>query len=68
MKAEERLCVGQEAGLLAQMKHPFIVRYIENISHNTHTLYLVMEYCEGGTQTCFMQFFLLHVNDVTLKL
>ncbi|KAM8977606.1 serine/threonine-protein kinase Nek3-like [Pelodytes ibericus] len=37
----------QEAILLAKMKHPNIVAFLESFEVNDH-LYIVMEYCDGG--------------------
>ncbi|XP_063300923.1 serine/threonine-protein kinase Nek3 [Pelobates fuscus] len=37
----------QEAVLLARMKHPNIVAFLESFEVNEH-LYIVMEYCDGG--------------------
>ncbi|XP_028809340.1 serine/threonine-protein kinase Nek2 [Denticeps clupeoides] len=47
-EAEKRMLVS-EVNLLRELKHPNIVRYYDRIVHRpTTTLYIVMEYCEGG--------------------
>jgi serine/threonine protein kinase len=55
MRQEERDCVSQEAVLLSKMEHPFIVRYIESVFSQPHTLCLIMEYCQGGDLSALIQ-------------
>ncbi|XP_062857626.1 serine/threonine-protein kinase Nek2 [Trichomycterus rosablanca] len=47
-EAEKQLLVS-EVNLLRELRHPNIVRYYDRIIDRTNTtLYIVMEYCEGG--------------------
>ncbi|XP_016337959.1 serine/threonine-protein kinase Nek2 isoform X1 [Sinocyclocheilus anshuiensis] len=47
-EAEKQMLVS-EVNLLRELKHPNIVRYYDRIIDKTNTtLYIVMEYCEGG--------------------
>ncbi|XP_066217899.1 serine/threonine-protein kinase Nek2 [Saccopteryx leptura] len=47
-EAEKQMLVS-EVNLLRELKHPNIVRYYDRIIDRTNTtLYIVMEYCEGG--------------------
>ncbi|XP_016102433.1 serine/threonine-protein kinase Nek2-like isoform X1 [Sinocyclocheilus grahami] len=47
-EAEKQMLVS-EVNLLRELKHPNIVRYYDRILDKTNTtLYIVMEYCEGG--------------------
>ncbi|XP_072265933.1 serine/threonine-protein kinase Nek2 [Pyxicephalus adspersus] len=47
-EAEKQMLVS-EVNLLRELKHPNIVRYFDRIIDRTNTtLYIVMEYCEGG--------------------
>ncbi|TKC40213.1 hypothetical protein EI555_003210 [Monodon monoceros] len=47
-EAEKHMLVS-EVNLLRELKHPNIVRYYDRIIDRTNTtLYIVMEYCEGG--------------------
>ncbi|XP_066533262.1 serine/threonine-protein kinase Nek2 [Hoplias malabaricus] len=47
-EAEKQMLVS-EVNLLRELKHPNIVRYHDRIIDRTNTtLYIVMEYCEGG--------------------
>ncbi|XP_017651523.1 serine/threonine-protein kinase Nek2 isoform X2 [Nannospalax galili] len=47
-EAEKQMLVS-EVNLLRELKHPNIVRYYDRIIDRTSTtLYIVMEYCEGG--------------------
>ncbi|MBN3309605.1 serine/threonine-protein kinase Nek2 isoform X2 [Amia ocellicauda] len=47
-EAEKQMLVS-EVNLLRELKHPHIVRYYDRIIDRTNTtLYIVMEYCEGG--------------------
>ncbi|EHA98106.1 Serine/threonine-protein kinase Nek2 [Heterocephalus glaber] len=48
IEAEKQMLVS-EVNLLRELKHPNIVRYYDRIIDRTNTtLYIVMEYCEGG--------------------
>uniref|UniRef100_A0A671QKG3 non-specific serine/threonine protein kinase n=1 Tax=Sinocyclocheilus anshuiensis TaxID=1608454 RepID=A0A671QKG3_9TELE len=66
-EAEKQMLVS-EVNLLRELKHPNIVRYYDRIIDKTNTtLYIVMEYCEGGdlasliNRSVFLQcLFLLH--------
>jgi NIMA (never in mitosis gene a)-related kinase len=45
----EKQMLVSEVNLLRELKHPNIVRYYDRIIDRTNTtIYLVMEYCEGG--------------------
>ena len=45
----EKQMLVSEVNLLRELKHPNIVRYYDRIIDRSHTtIYLVMEYCEGG--------------------
>ncbi|KAL4630566.1 serine/threonine-protein kinase Nek2 isoform X1 [Arapaima gigas] len=47
-EAEKQMLVS-EVNLLRELKHPNIVRYYDRIIDRTNkTLYIIMEYCEGG--------------------
>ncbi|XP_053568389.1 serine/threonine-protein kinase Nek2 [Bombina bombina] len=47
-EAEKQMLVS-EVNLLRELRHPNIVRYYDRIIDRTNTtLYIVMEYCEGG--------------------
>ncbi|XP_073409495.1 serine/threonine-protein kinase Nek2 isoform X1 [Dendrobates tinctorius] len=47
-EAEKQMLVS-EVNLLRELKHPNIVRYYDRIiERSSTTLYIVMEYCEGG--------------------
>lgn len=47
-EAEKQMLVS-EVNLLRELKHPNIVRYYDRIIDRTNTtLYIVMEFCEGG--------------------
>ncbi|KAM4600540.1 serine/threonine-protein kinase Nek2 [Polymixia lowei] len=49
MAESEKQMLVSEVNLLRELKHPNIVRYYDRIIDRTHTtLYIVMEYCEGG--------------------
>ncbi|XP_077366334.1 serine/threonine-protein kinase Nek2 [Festucalex cinctus] len=49
MAESEKLMLVSEVNLLRELKHPNIVRYYDRIIDRTNTtLYIVMEYCEGG--------------------
>jgi len=38
-----------EVNLLSELRHPNIVQYFDRIIHKeTATLYIIMEWCEGG--------------------
>ncbi|KAM5163197.1 serine/threonine-protein kinase Nek2 [Mantella aurantiaca] len=49
MSETEKQMLVSEVNLLRELKHPNIVRYYDRIIDRTNTtLYIVMEYCEGG--------------------
>nr|XP_046230109.1 serine/threonine-protein kinase Nek2 isoform X2 [Scatophagus argus] len=49
MGESEKQMLVSEVNLLRELKHPNIVRYYDRIIDRTNTtLYIVMEYCEGG--------------------
>ena len=49
MSEHEKQMLVSEVNLLRELKHPNIVRYYDRIIDRvTTTIYLVMEYCEGG--------------------
>ncbi|XP_029449118.1 serine/threonine-protein kinase Nek2 isoform X2 [Rhinatrema bivittatum] len=49
MTETEKQMLVSEVNLLRELKHPNIVRYYDRIIDRTNTtLYIVMEYCEGG--------------------
>ncbi|XP_060733208.1 serine/threonine-protein kinase Nek5 [Tachysurus vachellii] len=47
MSAHEREAAKKEVTLLSRMKHPNIVAFFRSF-HERNTLYIVMEYCDGG--------------------
>ncbi|XP_076873773.1 serine/threonine-protein kinase Nek2 [Brachyhypopomus gauderio] len=49
MAETEKQMLVSEVNLLRELKHPNIVRYYDRIIDRAHTtLYIVMEYCQGG--------------------
>ncbi|KAM4041049.1 serine/threonine-protein kinase Nek2 [Anomaloglossus baeobatrachus] len=49
MSESEKQMLVSEVNLLRELKHPNIVRYYDRIIDRSNTtLYIVMEYCEGG--------------------
>ncbi|KAL7987344.1 hypothetical protein Chor_006263 [Crotalus horridus] len=49
MTESEKQMLVSEVNLLRELKHPNIVRYYDRIIDRTNTtLYILMEYCEGG--------------------
>lgn len=49
MSEREKQLLVQEVNLLRELRHPHIVRYHDRvISRALSTLYIIMEYCEGG--------------------
>lgn len=49
MSEGEKVQLVREVNLLREFKHPHIVRYHDRIIDKANsTLYIVMEYCEGG--------------------
>ena len=49
MSEREKQLLVQEVNLLRELRHPHIVRYHDRvISRSKSTLYIIMEYCEGG--------------------
>lgn len=49
MSEMEKQMLVSEVNLLRELKHPHIVRYYDRIIDRTNTtIYIVMEFCEGG--------------------
>lgn len=49
MAENEKQMLVSEVNLLRELKNPNIVRYYDRIiDRTTTTLYIIMEYCEGG--------------------
>lgn len=49
MTESEKQMLVSEVNLLRELRHPNIVRYYDRIiDRNSTTLYIVMEYCDGG--------------------
>ncbi len=49
MGDKEKQQLVQEVNLLQKLRHPHIVRYYDRIiDRENTTLFIVMEYCEGG--------------------
>lgn len=49
MSETEKQMLVSEVNLLRELKHPNIVRYYDRIiDRSKTTIYIVMEYCEGG--------------------
>ncbi len=49
MSEREKQLLVQEVNLLRELRHPHIVRYHDRvISKSLSTLYIIMEYCQGG--------------------
>ena len=49
MTEKEKQLLVQEVNLLRELRHPHIVRYNDRIIARTEaTLYIIMEYCQGG--------------------
>ena len=49
MTEKEKQLLVQEVNLLRELKHPHIVRYYDRIIARTEaTIFIIMEYCEGG--------------------
>ena len=49
MSEKEKQLLVQEVNLLRELRHPRIVRYHDRIIERVEcTLYIIMEYCEGG--------------------
>ena len=49
MSEEEKQLLVSEVNLLRELRHQHIVHYYDRIIDRTNTtLYIVMEYCEGG--------------------
>ena len=45
-----------EVNLLRELKHKHIVRYYDRIiDRSTTTLYIIMEYCEGGDLATYIK-------------
>ncbi len=50
MNKKEREEARKEVSVLAMMKHPNIVSYVESFEA-TGNLYIVMDYCDGGANS-----------------
>ena len=49
MSEDERRLLVSEVNVLRELRHEHIVRYHDRVQdRTTSTLYIVMEYCEGG--------------------
>ena len=49
MTEVEKQMLVSEVNLLRELKHPHIVRYYDRINERSNTtIYIVMEFCEGG--------------------
>lgn len=56
MNEDEKKLLCQEVNLLRDLRHEHIVRYYDRIvDRRTCTLYLVMEWCEGGDLNAIIQ-------------
>lgn len=56
MNKEEKKLLCQEVNLLRDLRHDHIVRYYDRIiDRKTCTLYLIMEWCEGGDLNAIIQ-------------
>ena len=50
MTEKEKQLLVQEVNILRELRHPNIVRYHDRIIDRANcTLYIIMEYCEGGS-------------------
>ncbi|XP_013885280.1 serine/threonine-protein kinase Nek2 isoform X2 [Austrofundulus limnaeus] len=55
MAESEKQMLVSEVNLLRELKHPNIVRYYNRIIDRANaTLYIIMEYCEGGDLSCLI--------------
>ncbi|KAF6717091.1 Serine/threonine-protein kinase Nek2 [Oryzias melastigma] len=55
MAESEKQMLVSEVNLLRELKHPNIVRYYDRIiDRRKTTLYIIMEYCEGGDLSCLI--------------
>ena len=55
MTEMEKQMLVSEVNLLRELKHPHIVRYYDRIIDRTNTtIYIVMEFCEGGDLGAFI--------------
>ncbi len=52
MAAKEREEARKEVSVLAQLRHPNIVSYVESFEERG-TLHIVMDYCDGGLSSCY---------------
>lgn len=74
MSESEKQLLVSEVNLLRELKHPNIVRYHDRIIDRTNTtIYLVMEYCEGGDLSqviskCKRERYVLNVKPGPLRL
>ena len=56
MVEDEKRLLCQEVNLLRDLRHDYIVRYYDRIiDRTTCTLYLIMEWCEGGDLSTVIQ-------------
>jgi serine/threonine protein kinase len=63
--ANEAASAQQEARLLAELDHPFIVGYVDSFLHKGY-LCLVTEYCEGGDLYRRLKESALHLPEATI--
>ena len=56
MNEREKQMLVSEVNLLREFRHPHIVRYYDRIIERENTtIYIVMEFCEGGDLASFIK-------------